>query len=39
MIKMYQGHLNIKDELIETIRVLLGPRECYTVNEVKDKNR
>ena len=31
---MYQGHLNIKDELIETIR---GPRECYTVNEVKDK--
>ena len=36
-IKMYQGHLNVKDELIETIRVLLGPRERYTVNEVKDK--
>ena len=34
---MYQGHLNVKDELIETIRVSLGPRERYTVNEVKDK--
>ena len=34
---MYQGHLDVKDELIETIRVLLGPRERYTVNEVKDK--
>ena len=34
---MYQGHLNVKDELIETIHVSLGPRECYTVNEVKDK--
>ena len=37
MIKMYQGHLNVKNELIETIRVSLGPRERYTVNEVKDK--
>ena len=37
MIKMYQVHLSIKDELIETIHVLLGPRECYTVNEVNDK--
>ena len=36
-IKMCQGHLNVKDELIETIRALLGPRERYTVNEVKDK--
>ena len=36
-IKMYQGHLNVKDELIQTIPVLLGARECYTVNEVKDK--
>ena len=36
-IEMYQGHLNVKDKLIETIRVLLGPRERYTVNEVKDK--
>ena len=36
-IKMYQGHLNVKDELIETIRVSLGPRERYTVNEIKDK--
>ena len=36
-IKMYQGHLNVKDELIETIGALLGPRERYTVNEVKDK--
>ena len=35
-IKMYQGHLNVKDELIETIRVSLGPRR-YTVNKVKDK--
>ena len=34
---MYLGHLNVKDELIETIRALLGPRERYTVNEVKDK--
>ena len=34
---MYQGHLNVKDELIETIRALLGPRERRTVNEVKDK--
>ena len=36
-IKMYQGHLNVKNELIETICVLLGPRERYTVNKVKDK--
>ena len=36
-IKMYLGHLNVEYELIETIRVSLGPRECYTVNEVKDK--
>ena len=34
---MYQGHLNVKDELTETIRALLEPRERYTVNEVKDK--
>ena len=32
---MYQGHLNVKDELIGTIRISLGPRERYTVNEVK----
>ena len=36
-IKMYQGHLDVKDELIENIRVSLGPRERYTVNEGKDK--
>ena len=36
-IKMYQGHLNVKDKLIETICISLGPRERYTVNEVKDK--
>ena len=36
-IKMYQGHLDVKYELIENILVLLGPRERYTVNEVKDK--
>ena len=34
---MYKGHLNVKDELIETIGVSFGPRERYTVNEVKDK--
>ena len=36
-INMYQGRLIVKYELIETIRVLLGPKERYTVNEVKDK--
>ena len=36
-IKMYQGHLNVDEELIDSIRKLLGPRtDGYTVNEVKD---
>ena len=36
-IKMYQGHLNMDEELIDSIRKLLGPRmDGYTVNEVKD---
>ena len=36
-IKMYQGHLNVDEELIDSIHKLLGPRtDGYTVNEVKD---
>ena len=37
MIKMYQGHLNVDEELTDSIHKLLGPRtDGYTVNEVKD---
>ena len=34
---MYQGHLNVKDELTEAIHVLLGPRERYTVDEEQNR--
>ena len=33
---MYHGHLNVDEELIDSIRKLLYPRtDGYTVNEVK----
>ena len=35
-IKACQGHLIIKASLVNSIRGLLGPRNKYTVNEVKD---
>ena len=36
-IKMYEGHFNVDEELIDSIRKLLSPRtDGYTVNEVKD---
>ena len=39
-IKTYQGHLEVKESLFNSIRGLLGPKtdgKKYTVNEVKDK--
>ena len=35
-IKAYQGHLIVKASLVDSIRGLLGPRNKYKVNKVKD---